>query len=404
MKMSFKKALILLILIIGIYFLYKIFFGNETPSITKSNLPVQKDLFKLMGRNLNGFMDIKGNQIIKSPYYIQTDFKEELAVACKSDPLESHLPYQRNNCGYINKKGEIAIPLNFSFASDFSEGLAAVEFDDILFGRRSWGYINYNGKFVISPNYDFASSFHEGLATVGFNQKEGIINIKGEMIVTGGKTLVYTTLAYATKFSEFSEGLAKVSRNKFPNRYGYVDLNGYINSKGDIVIPFKYYNAESFFEGLAKVSDGKKFGFINKNDKLVIPFQYDKAFSFANGLAVVYQSSKCGYINKVGKLVIPTIYDFCKSFSEGLAAVQIQSDWGYINEFGKLVITPKFGIAFDFSGGLAAVYPHSKELNIHLKYFNYTNSSFSLPDNYFPFNISYINRKGEYVFKAKSDE
>ncbi|NCS36397.1 MAG: WG repeat-containing protein [Microcystis aeruginosa G11-01] len=399
MKVGFKKVIILLILIVGIYFLYKTFLGNKTLSITRSNLPAQKDLFKLIGRDINGFMDIKGNQIIKSSYYIQRDFKEGLAVVCKSDPLESHLPYQRNNCGYINKKGEIKIPLDFSFASDFSEGLAAVEFDDILLGRRSWGYINYDGKFVINPNFNSADDFHEGLAIVQFNNKDVVINTKGETLITQKSTFEYTT-----KLSGFSEGLAKVSRNKFPKHYGFVDINGYINSKGDMVIPLKYYNAEAFSEGLAKVSDGKKFGFINKKDKLVIPFQYDKVFSFANGLAVVYQSSKCGYINKMGKLVIPTIYDFCKSFSEGLAAVQIQSDWGYINESGKLVITPKFGIAFDFARGLAAVYPHSKELNIHQKYFNYTNSSSSLPDNNFPFNISYINRKGEYIFKDKSNE
>ncbi|WP_294632027.1 WG repeat-containing protein [uncultured Bacteroides sp.] len=54
------------------------------------------------------------------------------------------------------------------------------------------------------------------------------------------------------------------------------------------MIAAKYKAAHAFSEGLASVSeDGKKFGYINPKGEVVIPFIYDHITPFINGTASV---------------------------------------------------------------------------------------------------------------------
>ena len=52
--------------------------------------------------------------------------------------------------GYINKKGELVIKNKFDKVSNFNDGLATVCVND------KYGVINTKGEFVIKPQYDFA--------------------------------------------------------------------------------------------------------------------------------------------------------------------------------------------------------------------------------------------------------
>lgn len=71
--------------------------------------------------------------------------------------------------GYINKEGQFVIKPRFQKASDFSEGLAAVQVGD------KWGYIDKQGRFVISPQFDFTWKFSDGLAWVVVHNKHSWI-------------------------------------------------------------------------------------------------------------------------------------------------------------------------------------------------------------------------------------
>lgn len=62
--------------------------------------------------------------------------------------------------GYINKQGDMVIRPQFSQASRFSQGLAAVQMEG------KFGYINKEGNFVIEPQFDMALEFRDGLAQV----------------------------------------------------------------------------------------------------------------------------------------------------------------------------------------------------------------------------------------------
>jgi hypothetical protein len=132
---------------------------------------------------------------------------------------------------------------------------------------------------------------------------------------------------------------------------------GFIDNKGKLVIPFRFYYAEEFSEGLAliKVRRDGLDGYIDTSGKIIIEPQFDSALPFKGERAQVRINNKWGYIDKSGKLVIQPIFDTARNFQEGLAAVERFGQWGYSNTAGEIIINFQFEKANDFSEGLAAV-------------------------------------------------
>ncbi|MDP8185203.1 WG repeat-containing protein [Phocoenobacter skyensis] len=135
---------------------------------------------------------------------------------------------------------------------------------------------------------------------------------------------------------------------------------GFINSNGEIIIPFEYIRAKPFMKnGLALVKKrGGKYGFINKKGKFVIQPQYDKAVSFSeNGLAAVRKEGGWGFINSKGEEVIPLQYSWADSFSEnGLAPVSKDGKKAFINRKEEIIIPLKYDYVSSFSkNGLAPI-------------------------------------------------
>ena len=61
---------------------------------------------------------------------------------------------------------------------------------------------------------------------------------------------------------------------------------------------------------LLSVPMGEKWGYINLKGEVVIPPQYDEAYLFSDGIACVMIDGKYGFINKIGETVIPCNYPF----------------------------------------------------------------------------------------------
>ena len=124
----------------------------------------------------------------------------------------------------------------------------------------------------------------------------------------------------------FSEGLARVKQN---GKWGY------INTKGEVVIPCVYdwsrNDSGEFSEGLACVKQNGRYGFINTEGEKVVPCIYDEGDAFAEGHALVKQHRKYGFVNAKGEEVIPCIYTYAYPFSEGLALVWQNGRYSFIN-------------------------------------------------------------------------
>ncbi|MEZ5347360.1 MAG: WG repeat-containing protein [Pyrinomonadaceae bacterium] len=150
---------------------------------------------------------------------------------------------------------------------------------------------------------------------------------------------------------EFSEDRAMVQ-----NQNG---LFGYINSKGHFVIAPIFENASDFSGGLARVAKENKSGYIDRNGNLVIDFQFDEAGYFSEGLAYVLIEGFYGYIDRTGKFKIAPKFVKATGFVEGTAPVMVpvnnELKIGYINKTGDFVIPPMFVTASSFFEGVASV-------------------------------------------------
>lgn len=138
---------------------------------------------------------------------------------------------------------------------------------------------------------------------------------------------------------------------------------GFIDKEtGNIAIEAQYCPIQSrpFFDGLAKVCKGDKYGFIDKAGRIVINIEYDAARDFSEGLVAVAKNGKWGFIDKTGRTVINFEYNFAESFSDGLAAIQKNGKWSYIDKTGEKVIDLESNKSINgignFSEGLSNIY------------------------------------------------
>jgi hypothetical protein len=114
-----------------------------------------------------------------------------------------------------------------------------------------------------------------------------------------------------------------------------------------------------------KPADSKKWGYVNEKGDLVIPPQYEKCHKFSkNGLAPVYDTKARQYyfINTKGEKVETEVKDFklidrfgfdLEGFSDGLIPIRKGEKWGYLDKDGKLAIPAKYDRVTGFNSGHA---------------------------------------------------
>ncbi|MDR0716262.1 MAG: WG repeat-containing protein, partial [Azoarcus sp.] len=176
---------------------------------------------------------------------------------------------------------------------------------------------------------------------------------------------------------------------------------GYINARGDFVIPPRFDDVGRFaVNGLARVKVNGKWGYINVKGKEVIKPRFDAASNFvANGLAWVRigdsRNRREGYIHashEKSGAIFGEVGDYA---ANGLAAVRMKGQWGYINKNGEEVIAPRFDDAAGFAvNGLARI-----KVNGSGSKWSYYGGHWSYGGHW-----GYINAKGEEVIPPRFDE
>lgn len=273
-----------------------------------------------------------------------------------------------NKYGYINEKGEEVIACNREYycdygsegdvnvVPDFSEDLAVCyEFKrngdgEIEHSTLRYGYINKKGETVIPCKFMEASAFSEGLARVNDDSNTFFINKQGEQVFRMPDDMM--------SFSDFHDGLLAVFAP------GESSANGYIDTKGNVVIPLNLKEAKDFSEGLAFVESESFRGFIDtKGQEVFSCSDYEWVGSFHEGLACVSKDMKLGFIDKSGSLVIPMKYDadiedgdmpVMENFSDGICHIRV--DNCFIDPKGNMLFRYNDALwASDFSEGLAVV-------------------------------------------------
>lgn len=158
--------------------------------------------------------------------------------------------------GVINEKGSFLYVEKFNHVSSFSEGLAFVQKDE-----NKIAYIDLNGKELFEIKAKWGYEFHDGLAAVYKNDKWGYINTKGELIID----YQYFQALH------FENGTAPVAvlKEYGPNKWRL------INKQGEFISSESYYEIKEFKNGLAKVfKNGQGSGMIDTKGKEIIPCKY----------------------------------------------------------------------------------------------------------------------------------
>jgi len=115
-----------------------------------------------------------------------------LALAQTKESRSLYPVCQHAKCGYIDRTGNVVIPLQFDEAFDYSDGLARI----VVGGR--FGFIDVTGKIVIEPRFGAAKDFSDGLAAVSTTLLDG----KWGYIDHAGAITIPLQFTSAKNFSE----------------------------------------------------------------------------------------------------------------------------------------------------------------------------------------------------------
>ena len=199
----------------------------------------------------------------------------------------------------------------------------------------------------------------------------GIWQLMGSIDERRGDVEITAELSEAVhrydEVSNFHEGLSAVCKN---------DKWGYINSKGEEVIPCKYEYSCDFSEGLACVyltrDDNMPIAFIDNNGNTVISGYYGGSrfgrLKFKNGKCLVVDKDKNDfYIDKEGNRTDEP--NNIENGSDEMPDVEIFYDndkMGVKDTLGNIIVQAKYSYIDDFSEGLAVAYLYcSDDKNIY---------------------------------------
>ena len=114
-------------------------------------------------------------------------YQNEMKVELIQPQYEMALPFssaqlalvrsKAGKYGFIQKNGQVVVPIIYDDANSFSQGLANARMKD------KWGYLNTSGEVVIPFRFDSAVPFDEdGIAQVELNGGEFSINLAGKCV------------------------------------------------------------------------------------------------------------------------------------------------------------------------------------------------------------------------------
>jgi len=208
-------------------------------------LPFSDGLAAVRVGHLWGFIDTGGRQVIPPTFKDAYYFHEGVGIAETGEkyvlidntgkelasgfdfvwgiPAEGRVPAGRDvKCGYLDLRGDLAIPLIYDDCETFSHGLAAV--------RRAgkWGYLDRDGHTALPFMFDEAGPFASGLAPARIGNDSGFIDRSGEFAF-------HLPFEYAPGFlTGNADGLllADYDVSRFWTKDGAF---GYVNTSGKVI-------------------------------------------------------------------------------------------------------------------------------------------------------------------------
>lgn len=227
---------------------------------------------------------------------------------------------------------------------------------ELILSSRKWGYFDYEtGDIAITPQYDYAGPFYGELALVIKAGKKGFIDPAGNEVIS----VIWDEVKKGRIERKWISGELVEECDPWVVRGG--DKWGYIDKKGEIVIPLKFDDASVFEGDYAQVKIGDQWGYINKNGQMVINAEYEDVDSFKwiqdCYIARVKKAGKYGFIKNDGSYVAECYFrDAFEFWDLGYAGVKVNHKWSVINTSGHFVVYGKFDDIGSYYGRLPTKY------------------------------------------------
>ncbi len=369
-----------------------------------------------------------------------------LSLSCNSDNTENEVPYisfkenKDDRWGITDWEGNIIIENEFNNTPTYvKNGVFIVQNDENLYEM----YTAEKHFRKIGKEYKSIILFNDGLAPA-VEPKGHIqyINPKGETVFTLEKYKDKNIIA-ATSFYE--DKAVIVTEDK---KYGY------INKKGEVIIPPIYDYASLFYNNCAFVSkDGEKM-FIDDKKRILVKFEdkqmplslpseglfpynnkeqescgikdmnnkdiikaspkYKWFSGFVNGYSVFYNNNDdCGLINSKGETVIRAKYQDM-IMCEDVIIYKDKDKYGLISYSDKTILAPTYNTIIPFQGNNKYTYAcdgdyvvliNKKGEEINNKAFFEVSfpSNFLIPQNRGSYNLAFYEYNTDIVYSDYVD-
>lgn len=281
--------------------------------------------------------------------------------------LRLRYDYDTGFYGYVNNDKQWTLKPRYARASEFSEGLAHVVFEDGAYT----GYITADGSRAFDKQFAQGSGFRNGKALVGLygvkaeDLKPALIDKQGRIIETypssytmidneegwpylqqneGGKLTFYLFDRNFNKYDQPISGIGALGGN----------LASVVLDQGAGLPHFGLYHTKTGKMVLSYTESGQTYPFVN--------------VSYSEGMvkAKIAKGSReqVVYLNEALEPIANKSFMKGEDFSEGVALVGVKENekaldktirYGYINKDGSWFIEPSFTHASSFQGGSATV-------------------------------------------------
>lgn len=257
--------------------------------------------------------------------------------------------------GFFDEKGNLAVPFKWNYDTfstpHFGGGYCIVSIVRKVNGFYYTDYyvIDKTGKSVKLPKVNKVTPFSEdGYAAV---VKDGgryvYINGKGQEVFANLVQYIGSSEPFPVR--PYRDGLSAC--------YDYKkELYGFINKQGQWVIRPRFKDVHDFSEGLAAVqlpasnTDAAKWGFVNTKGELVIPAQFTyEPSSFSLGRAVVRKRTGAKVmIDNKGQVVSPEFDNLFPFFSTGYTLAQQKGELEFyvVDSDYHIVAGPVYGVDY----------------------------------------------------------
>ncbi len=225
------------------------------------------------------------------------------------------------------------------------------------------GLIDLAGNVVVEPIYDYINYYDKGYFRFNKDGKMGLLDRSGNVIIAPQYDYLF----------DIENGYVRVEQDQ---KYGVLDLDG------NVVIDIKYDNLKAYSDGYFVYQKDGKYGYITAQKQEIALPQYDYLSSFCKGVAVFKKGERYGMLNKQLDEIIERDYQALQDFYHSdITTYQKDGKIGLIDNAGNEITAPLYdniyisdfishfkGIIMATLNGKAGIIDQSGKVTVDFKY------------------------------------